>query len=145
MTTGQLKSMIDFFNIDRFSESPGGVADKETLVDYLLDFLGAPDPDLIVKPGQEKTGKKKTSPKKKKNPVRRAPKKVEDPFGLVREHTKGTKPSDEALRQWVRAYVVCFDMDKATTKHAITTATERFGIDMAKRKSAIKHLLTEEM
>jgi hypothetical protein len=144
MTTAQLKSLIDFFYIDRFTETPGG-ADKETLVDYLLDFLGAPDPDLIVKPGEEGS-KKKTAPKKKKTAGRKkAAKKEEDPFAMVRKHKKGEKPTEQALRQWVRAYVVCFDMDRATTKHAITTATERFGMDMTKKKSFIKHLLTEEM
>jgi hypothetical protein len=61
-----------------------------------------------------------------------------EPFPLVRNHKKGKKPNDIALRQWVKAYVVCFDMDSATTKHAIKTASDRFGFDLAKRKNKRK-------
>jgi hypothetical protein len=99
--------------------------------------------------------KKKSTPKKKapkKKPTKtKKQKKVEDEeededaFALVKEHKKGDKPDDDALRQWVRAYVVCFDMDSATTKHALKTASDKFGLDLAKEKDRIKELLAEEM
>eukprot|EP00568_Trieres_chinensis_P005106 CAMPEP_0183298668 /NCGR_PEP_ID=MMETSP0160_2-20130417/5629_1 /TAXON_ID=2839 ORGANISM="Odontella Sinensis, Strain Grunow 1884" /NCGR_SAMPLE_ID=MMETSP0160_2 /ASSEMBLY_ACC=CAM_ASM_000250 /LENGTH=56 /DNA_ID=CAMNT_0025460765 /DNA_START=32 /DNA_END=202 /DNA_ORIENTATION=- len=54
-------------------------------------------------------------------------------------------PSDKALRKWVRAYVRCFNLDKATTKHAIETASDKFGVDLTEKKTRIKELLTEEM
>jgi hypothetical protein len=168
--------LCDFFNIDRSSFDDKGALDKEALIDRLLDFVGAPDPDLVNDAGKMKSTKKspakkasakKETPKKKKStPKKKTPskakkssKKVEDeeesdhiddevkanPFALVNDHKKGDKPSDDALRQWVRAYVVSFDMDSATTKHAIKTASDKFGLDLTKQKDRIKELLAEEM
>jgi hypothetical protein len=147
MTIPQLKMLCDFFNIERTSDK-GASLTKDDMIDNLLDFLGQPNedfvnqPDKATKKGSTKT--KKTASKKKK-----AAAKVEivetDPFSLVRNHTKGKKPTDIALRQWVKAYVVCFDMDSATTKHAIKTASDKFGVDLAKRKEKMKQLLAEEM
>ena len=37
-----------------------------------------------------------------------------DMFAELRNHKKGEKPSDDCLRQWVKAYVVCFDMQTAS-------------------------------
>jgi hypothetical protein len=54
-------------------------------------------------------------------------------------------PTEEVLRAWVRAYVACFNLDKATTKHAIITCSEKFGVDMSKKKQHIKQLLAEEL
>ena len=64
---------------------------------------------------------------------------------MVRDHDKGDEPTDAALRQWVQAYVACFDMDTATVKHAMKTATKKFGTDLAKRKKLIKEFLAEEI
>jgi hypothetical protein len=171
----QIKMLCDFFNIDRSSDSEGAL-DKEALIDRLLDFVGAPDPDLVndgakkkstknapakKAPAKKETPKKKKSTPKKKTPskAKKPSKKVEDEeegdnsddegkaysFALVKDHKKGDKPSDDALRQWVRAYVVSFDMDSATTKHAIKTASDKFGLDLTKQKDRIKELLAEEM
>jgi hypothetical protein len=128
---------------------------KEELVDRLCDFLGNPS-DLLAKPpaepksstnGQKKaTPKKKSAARKKAGTTKKAPAaEQKDPFALVKDHTKGEKPSDDALRQWVKAYVVCFDMDSATTKHAIMTASTKFGVELAPSKGRIKELLAEEM
>jgi hypothetical protein len=155
LNVAQIKTLCDFFNVDR-SPDTGKSLDKETLIDRLLDFLGEPDPKML----NEEKKKKKSTPKKKapkKKPSsktkKQEKKKVvedeeedeEDAFDLVREHKKGDKPSDDAIRQWVRAYVVCFDMDSATTKHALKTASDKFGLDLAKEKDRIKELLAEEM
>ena len=53
--------------------------------------------------------------------------------------------SDKALRNWVKAYISCFNMDKATIKHAIETASDKFGVDLKDKILKIKQLLTEEM
>ena len=86
----------------------------------------------VPKKAESKTSKPKTEP-----PL--------DPFSLIKKHTSGTEPSDGALRQWVKAYIVCFDMNRATTKHAIQTASEKFGIDLSGKKNTIKEMLADEM
>jgi len=70
---------------------------------------------------------------------------AKDPFTLVKKHKRGAEPNDAALRQWVKAYIVCFDMNKATTKHAIQTASEKFGVDLSGKKNTIKEMLADEM
>jgi hypothetical protein len=172
MHVPQLKMLCDFFDVDRSSAS-GKALDKETLIDRLLDFLGAPDPDLVKGKGEKKkTPKKATSKqtpvkstkyptkggkkisKKSDNTSESEPEsdveeaeevKPSPDYSKVKEHKKNEKPSDEVLRQWVRAYVVCFNMDAATTKHAIKTASEKFGVDLNTEKDRIKELLAEEM
>jgi hypothetical protein len=68
-----------------------------------------------------------------------------DPFDLIRNHKKGDDPSDDALRQWVRSYLVCFDTESVTTKDAIRTASAKFGIDLSTKKSLIKGMISEEL
>ena len=53
--------------------------------------------------------------------------------------------SDKALRRWVKAYVACFNMDKATIQHAIITASDKFGVNIASKKEKLKQMLTEEL
>jgi hypothetical protein len=53
--------------------------------------------------------------------------------------------SVKALRRWVKAYVACFNMDKATIRHAIQTASDKFGVNLASKKEILKQLLTEEL
>ena len=148
MTVAELRNMCDFFAIDRFTETPNG-ADKDTLVDYLLDFLGAPDPDLVVDPNRKPVSpskkKKKAAPKKKKRKKPAEEKPPADPFAQVKAHEMGKKPSKKALQQWCRAFVVCFDMDNTSVKTAVKMATERFGVDMKERKAEIRDYLTQEM
>jgi len=61
-------------------------------------------------------------------------------------NTKTPKmPSDSKLREWVKAYVGCFNLDKATTKHALETASDKFGVDMNNKKTKIKMLLADEL
>jgi hypothetical protein len=68
-----------------------------------------------------------------------------DPFDLIRDHEKGVMPSDDALRQWANAYVVCFDTASVCTKDAIETASTKFGVDLSDKKTIIKELLKEVM
>ena len=131
---------------------------KDELADRLLDFLGEPNESWVKVDADESKKKKKSkkepaSKKTKKATSAAASKKrksvskkvTEDPFALMKAHVRGDKPSDKTLRQWVKAYVVCFDMDKATTKHAVQTASDKFGVDMTSKKNRIKEILTEEL
>ena len=139
------------------------------------DFLNVEYPDLVAKKATGTPTKKATNAPSKKAapaPTKKAanaptktkaePKKADvkkatkppskkraepplDPFSLIKKHTSGTEPTDGALRQWVKAYIVCFDMNRATTKHAIQTASEKFGIDLSGKKNTIKEMLADEM
>jgi len=147
LTVSQLRNMCDFFNIDRSSDTGKGLS-KDDLVDRLCDFLENPSEELANKKSPPKE-KKAAGVKRKKSSTsaleKKAPAKPADPFALVRKHKKGAKPTDDTLRQWVKSYIVCFDMDTVTAKDAVKTASARFGVDMVKSKSRIKELLAEEM
>lgn len=54
-------------------------------------------------------------------------------------------PSEKDLRKWVKAYVACFNLNKATINHAIETASEKFGVNVSSKKAILKTLLTEEI
>lgn len=147
-----LRKLCDFFNVDRSSDDSKQL-DKDALINRLLDFLCENDQEYLNDPNQKPPAKKKETPKKKKSTPKKttpAKKKAKSespvpPLSLVKDHKKGSKPSDAALRQWVQAYVACFDMDSATTKHAIKTASDKFGLDLTASKPRIKELLAEEM
>jgi len=166
LTVAQLKNLITLFDVHTEA------SDKETLIDNLLDFLGAPDAKLtkgFMKKKNPKSpitttkkrkasGEEKSSSKKKK--LKKAEENViedEDDYedyddeGMdVEIHTPTTNdgkkmPSDSKLRKWVKAYVGCFNLDKATTKHAIETASDKFGVNMSSKKAKIKMLLADEL
>lgn len=52
-------------------------------------------------------------------------------------------PSAKKLRKWVSAYVTVFNLDTCTAKHAIATATDKFGVDMQCKKDVIISMLKE--
>ena len=117
------------------------------MIDRLLDFLGEPDDSMIMKKKDKADTKKKADvkPKKKTQSKPAVAKVVEDPFSLIKDYKKGKAPNDKALRQWVKAYIVCVDMETATTKDAVLTASAKFGVDMATQKARIKQILAEEI
>ena len=141
MSAAQIKRLTHFFRISDKDED-GKPYSKDDTIENLLDFLSEPDGGLCSDPTVEKKKKKAKKPVKKKPVVK---KEAEDPFKALKEHPKGKKPGDKVLRQWVKAYVVCFDLDSATTKHAVTTASERFGVNMASRKKRIKEMFADEL
>lgn len=113
--------------------------DKEGLIDKLLDFLGEPQEEMTRSAGKKSSGK---SPKGKKSAkAGKGDSEEEDEDSDPTDRM----PSDKELRQWVKAYVGCFNLDKATTKHAIETASDKFGVDLSSKKARIKELLTEEL
>ena len=148
----QIKTLFNVFSIDRNDDDEKPLKSKEELVDRLCDFLGNPS-ELLAKSavkGTKRKTKNGTAKRKKTGNAEPITKKSsveepKDPFALVKDHTKGELPDDDTLRQWVKAYVVCFDMDSATTKHAIKTASDKFGVELAHNKGRIKELLAEEM
>lgn len=148
LVLAQVKQLCDFFDVLKVSEE-GKPLNKDDMIENLLDFLSQPHPDFLSSENQD-LSKKKTTPKKKSTSTKTTgttptTKALKDPFDLVRNHKRGTMPNNETLRQWVKAYIVSFDMDSATTKHAIRTASEKFGVDMVPKKDTIKMLLAEEM
>lgn len=150
MNLSQIKMLCDFFDVDNFDDK-GKFLLKEEMIDRLLDFLGAPDESLVrvasspakKKPTPVKT--KKVEPKPKPKPKTIIKTVTLDPFTLIKDYKKGEPPVDDALRQWVRAYILCVDMETATTKDAVRTASAKFGVDLTNKKARIKELLAEEL
>jgi len=150
MNVNQIKALCNFFGVDD-SGADGKALNKDDTIDRLLDFLGAPDETMIREKESPDTKKKvaakskKTKRKTKPNRQSVARKVTEDPFSLIKDYKKGKMPSDGAMRQWVKSYIVCVDMETATTKDAVLTATAKFGVDMTSKKARIKQLLAEEI
>jgi len=153
LTIPEIKALCDFFCVDRSPPENEKNIDKETLVDRLLNFLGSPSTEAIKESAKnvvatsDSLKKKKESVHKKsrasKGEIEEKPSPKKE---IVKEVTeKGKMPTDKELRKWVQAYVACFDLDKATTKHALQTASDKFGLDLGTKKARIKELLTEEM
>ena len=148
MNKTQVLDLCKFFALDLHPTKDEPKLDKDTCIDRLLDFLGQPQIDWIDTGAEESSEKKK--PVKKATPktkVSATPNKAtkSDYSKIKAVAGKGMMPSDEVLRSWVRAYIACFNMDKATTKHAIITCSEKFGLDLSKKKSYIKQMLAEEL
>ena len=147
----------DFLNVeypDIVAKKAAGATTKKATNAPKKQTTAAPKKQTTAAPTKKSTAaptKMKAVPKKAD--VRKAESKTSkpkaepplDPFSLIKKHTSGTEPSDGALRQWVKAYIVCFDMNRATTKHAIQTASEKFGIDLSGKKNTIKEMLADEM
>jgi hypothetical protein len=169
MTIPELKTMCDFFTVDR-SAHEGENMTKEVLVDRLLDFLGEPSTKLTkkgatsTKKGSAKKRKKqsdtadeekKMSAKKKKKATKKVAAKKESDDEIEENDEEadddddkalaGGMPTEKALRKWVRAYVACFNMQSSTIKHALETASDKFGVDLSDKKALLKQLITDEM
>jgi hypothetical protein len=118
------------------------------MVDNLMDFLGQPNEEFVNQPDKVTTTggtKTKKTASKRNTAVAKVEVVETGPFSLVRNHKKGKNPTNILLRQGVKAYVICFNMGSATTKHAMKTAADKFGANLAKRKDKMKELLAEEM
>ena len=129
MTVPLLKKLCDVFALDRTK-----VNDKDSLVDLLLNFLGSPSSKPLK-------GKKKAGSKKKEIKAKKGSATLDD----YEEIIEGEMPTDNQLRQWVRAYVRCFNTSKKSLKDAMEIAEEKFGVSLKSKKERMKELLTEEM
>jgi glutamyl/glutaminyl-tRNA synthetase len=166
----EVKNLCDFFHVDR-----SGKSTKDDLIDALLDFLGETNEDLLKSSSNKSAPKKKAVVKKKRAPATKkkvvdddeeeeeedkdeeeeedlAEDKEEEDKEIDKEEkddrVENNEPkqiTDKALRRWVQAYVACFNMDKATIKHAMETASDKFGINLKGKKAKIRQFLTEEM
>jgi ribosomal protein L12E/L44/L45/RPP1/RPP2 len=137
----ELKMICDVFDVDRFPST----IDKDELIERLLEFLSAPNAKLTNAGGGGGSAKKKSAPKKKKGKKKQGEEETEDEESESEKEEEGKMPSDKALKNWVKAYVSCFNMDNVTIKHAIETASDKFGVDLTEKKGFIKKLLTESM
>ena len=104
---------------------------KDAIIEKLLDFLSNPQ----KRPGRP--------------PVLRRALSVDydDLPGIIgsRAADETNMPTDHQLRQWTRAYVRCFNPEKVTVKHALDTASDKFGVDLSTVHTRIKELLVEEL
>lgn len=140
MNVAQIKVLCFFFSVPILDDD-GKTLIKEDLIDRLLDFLGSPAKILVDRKAARKKQKKATSAAA----VNLGSKNNENLFSLIKNYKKGKYPSDAAMRQWVRAYIVCVDLETATTKDAISIASAKFGVEMKEKKNRIKQLLAEEI
>mmetsp|Transcript_23400 Transcript_23400/g.50755 ORF Transcript_23400/g.50755 Transcript_23400/m.50755 type:complete len:344 (+) Transcript_23400:103-1134(+) len=153
LTVPGLKSTCDLFDVDR-TAGAGEKQGKEFLVDKLLDFLGEPSKKLTktwISNNKKKAAaaarkEKESSKKAKKAAKEESDDDDDEEEDDMFEEVDGKKmPTDKAIKKWVRAYVRCFNLDKATTKHAMETCSDKFGVDLSDKKAFIKQLLTEAM
>lgn len=133
LTVPALKKLCNVFAVDRSKAS-----DKDKLVDVLLDFLSKPSEEPLK-------GSKKAAAGSKKKKASKSKKTSSATLDDYEEIVEGEMPDDKQLRQWVRAYVRCFNTAKNTLKDAMEIAEEKFGVNLKEKKDRIKELLTEEM
>jgi hypothetical protein len=168
-----LRKLCDFFAVDR-----SDAKDKDSLVDALLDFLGAPSEKHLK--GSKATPNRKASRKSKKEPeeedaeeedeeeeeeekenVEDEDEEMEDVVDVSKAKEKVVKgsakkptpkakgktnmPTDDQLREWVNAYVICHNMSKSTIKQAIEIANEKFDVDITPMKPKIKEFLRDAL
>jgi len=143
-----LREICDLFDIDRSQVA------KETIVDRLANFLSIPD-QKYTKTYVKASSKKKSAPPE---PITKKRKTVTTPSKGTKRRKKTEKsdvteskeddtpdPTEDQLREWVHHYVNCFDLDKATTKHAIETVSDKFGKNLGHKKQLIKEFLADEL
>ena len=128
-----LKKLCDVFALDRSK-----LTDKEALVELVLDFFSEPNEKFLK-------GKNKKAAKEKKKGSSKEKKASKSALDDYEEIVEGEMPNDNQLRQWVRAYIRCFNTSKKTLKDAMKIAEDKFGLDLYEKKERIKELLTEEM
>lgn len=148
-----LKAFFDLLGLDR-RPVEGKMPLKADLANQLLDFLADPNEEDIRK---KESGKKRGRPPKVKSDGEEVEKKAtkkkrkkkeiesEEETDGEEEDDKDGKPSAKKLQRWVKAYVTCFNLDKATAKHAVETASDKFGVDMSDRKTDIMDILKKSM
>jgi len=148
MTVPLLKSICDFFCVDR-----SGQMDKEQLVERMLEFLRAPS--IKGTKNGKLTSRKRSMDRESSEPRLAKKAKVVNDEKAVEDDTEDEHeekpsldkeaPTDDMLRAWVKAYCACFNLDKVTTKHAIETASDKFGVDLSSMKEKIRGFLAEEI
>jgi hypothetical protein len=162
-------TLIDICNF--FCLSVTSSISKENLMQRVLDFLGCPDASLLKKPVEKKPKGKGSAQKGKRNSRGGKKGKPQDAgedeamtetdsenegkeskrsaskTAALKDNseTNSKMPGDEEIRKWIKAYIACFDIKKATTNHAVLIAQDKFGVDFSDKKELFKELLTEEV
>lgn len=130
-------------------------------MDLLLDFLGSPD-EKFLKGGKKSSEKQPGSVKKKltkeshsgkkspssgKKSAKATVKHDDDDDEQEEDATEKTDvmPSEKQLKEWVNAYVKCFNMEKCNIKHALEVAGDKFGVDLTSKKGLLKEILTSAL
>ena len=137
-----IKSLCEVFQVNRGSAP----LKKKEIIQLLLTFLSSPDPGMTI-PAEGKRRGRKPGSKNKKKVVKIYD--DDDDMGESEDNgkieTEGGSPTNSQLKKWVKAYVNCFNLDKATAKHAVQTASDKFDVDLTERKGEIMDLLREAM
>ncbi len=111
----------------------------------LLDFLASPnanDINLLNKGDNSASTLEKREESEDKDDKNRD----DDNSNSNSNSTDDDKmPSEEQLQEWVQAYVKCFSMDKATAKHALETASDKFEVNLVSKRPMIMKMLKEEV
>ena len=129
-----MKSLLDMLSLDRRPPT-GKLPTKGFLTDLLLDFLAKPDANDI--------NLIKTPPPSSQQNAMTEYISEEDNESEAEDEALNNMPTDAELKKWVDAYVACFSMDKATAKHAIQTASDKFEMNLIKKRPVIMNLLRE--
>lgn len=135
-----MKSICDLLCLNRRPPS-GKLASKGFLFNLLLEFFSHPDEKYVNTAPMDAA-----SPAKKKRKANEDDQdKGENSDDYDSTEEKEPKPTKPKLKKWVKAYVACFSMDKATAKHALQTASDKFGVDLSAEKPYIMDLLKKEV
>jgi ribosomal protein L12E/L44/L45/RPP1/RPP2 len=166
LKVGEVRDLCDFFALDR-----SGVNAKAELIDRLLDFLSEPSAEHVkgnkaaAKASSSASKRKGGSGKKKKKDdsseeesdeddeeeeeeeeTEATPKKGKKEKGVdLHKVEKGKVPTDDTLRAWVKCFVQCYDLEKASIKVALQVAGDKFGVDLGDKKDLLKEMLAEAM
>merc|ERR1739838_602055 len=49
--------------------------------------------------------------------------------------------TNEGLKQWVKAYLQCFNPEKVSANHALEIVNDKFGTDLSKKKKLLEKLI----
>jgi hypothetical protein len=170
LKVGEIRDLCDFFALDR-----SGVNPKAELIDRLLDFLSEPSAEHVkgnkaaAKASSSASKRKGGSGKKKKKKddsseeesdeeeeeeeeeAEATPKKGKKEKGKndkgvdLHKVEKGKAPTDDTLRAWVKCFVQCYDLEKASIKVALQVAGDKFGVDLGDKKDLLKEMLADAM
>jgi len=143
-----IKTFCDVLSINRGPEK-GKVATKGVLIDRLLDFLADPSADGVIvnTPAAPTYAGKKRGPKpKKRQTEEEEDEEMEDEAEEAEEEGEDSDGlSEKALKTFVKAYLICFNSDKASEEHALQIASDKFGEALGDKKEVLEELLKDAL
>lgn len=130
LTKPDLLRLIHLFGIQL--PTPVETLTKDQMITMLCRFTSAPEATLCRTSGTASGG-----------PTEYPPLSDNESTAPLSSSTK--PPTKAQLQAWVKAYVRCFNMHKATMEHALDTAADKFGMDLSSRKDDFRRWITEEL